>query len=78
MSTAHAYTTFGQRLKTELQDRQLSQARLACEMGISYDLLNCYANGRRIPSYRSILKIMEYLPGVDVTWLVTGQVEEDV
>ena len=78
VDTVTAYMGFADRLKAELADRNLSQARFSTQLGISYDLINCYANGRRIPSYRNMLRMIEYLHGVDVSWFVTGQGEEEV
>jgi len=76
-NVSNAWSTFGARLKAELSARNMSQTRYAQAMGMSYDTLNCYVNSRRIPSYRTLLTMVEYLPGVDIVWLVTGIAEQE-
>lgn len=71
----NAFRTFGSRLRQELEERGLKNSHFAELTGISYDLMNCYLCGRRYPGYQNLLRMIEYLPGVDATWLVTGQEE---
>jgi len=72
-----AYKTFGDRLRQALEDHGYTQASFCQTVAISQDSLNCYVNGRRYPSLQVVLRFIEFLPGVDVTWLVTGQFEEE-
>lgn len=68
-----AYKTFGARLRQALEEHGYTQSHFATVIGMSMDSLNCYVNGRRYPGYQVVLRFIEYLPGIDVTWFVTGQ-----
>lgn len=74
---SEAYRTFGDRLRQALEDHGYTQKRFSETIAMSLDTLNCYVNGRRYPGYQVILRFIEFLPGVDVTWFVTGQSEEE-
>ena len=49
------------RIKTVLQEKEISQRWLARQIGKSYNIANCYMNNRRQPSIRTLIKIAEVL-----------------
>ncbi|WP_237738175.1 helix-turn-helix domain-containing protein [Caldicellulosiruptor sp. F32] len=59
---------FGKRLKELREERGLTQAELAKELGISVQNLSYYENGRE-PKYELLIKIADYF-GVTVDYLI--------
>ena len=60
----------GELLKEEVESRKLSQAKLAAQAGISYDILNC-----RRPLTTSTALLLEAVLGIDAGLLMRMQLD---
>ena len=62
--------TFGERLKSRMTARGLTQSKLACVMGVSKNAVNKWIKGGTI-SMENAIKLANEL-GVDPAWLLFG------
>lgn len=52
---------FGENLKKKLKERQISQATLAKEMGVSRTCVEFWCNGQTIPRYERLAQLARFL-----------------
>lgn len=52
--------TFGQRLKSLMEERNLTQRRLSAELNIAISTLNGYANDYREPDFKTLMELARF------------------
>jgi len=64
---------FGERLRTVIADRGITQGELATAAGTYPANMSQWINGTISPTVPSLRKILTALPDVDARWLITGE-----
>ena len=62
----------GRRIQAAREQRRLTQAKLAAELGVTDNAVTQWETGRAVPRAERLEKIASSL-GVMVTWLLTGE-----
>ncbi|MBS5797360.1 MAG: helix-turn-helix transcriptional regulator [Dysgonomonas mossii] len=65
--------SIGYRLQQIIDDKMLSGARFAKEIGVSSQLLNAYLRNDRNPSSKVLKLISVRFPEINTRWLLTGE-----
>ena len=63
--------TLGDRLKKLKNDHQLTNRKLAGELGISHALISAYENNKSEPTAKMIIKYADFFD-VSVEWILKG------
>lgn len=63
--------TIGERIKSARRNSGLTQKGLAAQVGVPYQTIQYWENGRRNPKIDNLQKVADAL-GVDVNWLLRG------
>lgn len=67
--------TIGERIKSARRNSGLTQKGLAAQVGVPYQTIQYWENGRRNPKIDNLQKVADALD-VDVNWLLRGSVEQ--
>lgn len=67
--------TIGERIKSARKERGLTQKGLAAQVGVPYQTIQYWENGRRNPKIDNLQKVADALD-TDVNWLLRGSVAQ--
>lgn len=67
--------TIGERIKAARRESGMTQKGLAAQVGVPYQTIQYWENGRRNPKIDNLQKVADALD-VDVNWLLRGSVEQ--
>jgi transcriptional regulator with XRE-family HTH domain len=66
------FKAFGKRLNELVKDKE----SFAEAIGVSLSMVYKYTRGETAPTYQVVIKIHQYLPDVDIHWLLLGDEKE--
>lgn len=65
--------TFGRRLKASIRACGMTQTEFARACGVDYQSMSKFVHDKKVPSHPNLCKMVRYLPGIDLRWLLLGR-----
>lgn len=65
--------TFGKRLIGSIRAVGLNQTEFARACGVDYQSMSKFIHDSKVPSHQNLTKMVRYLPGIDLRWLLLGK-----
>ena len=69
--------TLGERIKTIIKERRITQVEFAQALGVSANYINLVANGNKPAISETLAKLIEELYGYSAGWVMTGAGEKN-